>query len=84
MDTEKIFSAVFINDDNNEQKFKSFCKITPIGKRIIILVINLALGGNKAKKTIDWLIESKVICGTPFEIRKVQNLHETQFFVNLH
>ena len=54
MDREK-------NYDNNEKKFKSFSKITPIGKRVIILVINLALGGNKAKKIIDQLIESKII-----------------------
>ena len=34
MDREKIFSALFKDDDNNEQKFKSFSQITPIGKRV--------------------------------------------------
>ena len=60
MDREQIFSPFFKNNENNEQKFKNFSQLTSIGKRIIILMINLALGGNKAKTTIDWLIESKV------------------------
>ena len=37
-----------------------------------ILVINLALGGNKAKKTIDWLIDSKIITGNHSEVRTVK------------
>ena len=33
-----MFSALFKNDENDEQKLKNFSQLTPIGKRVIILV----------------------------------------------
>ena len=32
------------------------------------------MGGNKAKKTIDWLIDSKIITGNHSEVRTEQNV----------
>ena len=57
MDREKIFQALFKSNEKGEQKFCNFSQLTSIGKRIIILMINLALGENDPKKTIEWFVE---------------------------
>ena len=49
MDKETIFRVLFKVD--GEQKFTDFSHLTPAGRRVIILVINLALGG-KPKDTL--------------------------------
>ena len=55
MDREKIYNALFKYNDKNEPKFNSFSQLTPVGKRVIFLVINLALGGNKPKTQFNGL-----------------------------
>ena len=54
MDKETLFKVLFKSDINSEQKFNEFSQLTPAGRRVIILVINLALGGkpsHMARKT---------------------------------
>ena len=48
--------------------------MTPVGKRLVILVINLALGGNEPKTTIKWLVEKNIINGTKSDKRRVQQI----------
>ena len=49
--------------------------MTPVGKRLVILVINLALGGNEPKTTIKWLVEKNIINGTKSDRRVQQIVH---------
>ena len=51
MDKETIFRVLFKCKVDGEQKFTDFSQLTPAGRRVIILVINLALGG-KPKDTL--------------------------------
>jgi hypothetical protein len=59
MEREKIYNALFKGNDKGEQKFCEFSQLTPFGKRITLIIINLALGGSKVKSTIQWLKEKK-------------------------
>ena len=45
-----------------------------MGKRIVFLVIHLALGENEPKTTIKWLMEKKILIGIKSEKRTVQNV----------
>ena len=49
MDIEKIFDSLFKSNNNGEKKLNSFSQLTHIGKRIFILLINLALGESGPK-----------------------------------
>ena len=44
MDREKLFEALFKLNEKGEEKFNDFSQLTSIGKRVIFLVINQALG----------------------------------------
>ena len=57
MDREKIFNALFKCNNKSEPKLNSLTQLTAVGKRVVFLVINLALGENEPKTTINWLIE---------------------------
>ena len=52
MDREKIFKTFFKDDTENGQEFTCLSQLTPVRKRVIFLVIHLALGGTKPKTTI--------------------------------
>ena len=52
MDRKKIYDALFKTNSKGEQKFCQFSQLTPIGKRILYIMINLAIGGSKVKSTI--------------------------------
>ena len=73
MDREKIFKAFFKHNDENEQKFTRLSQLTPVGKRVIFIVINLALG-NDPKTTLQWLIEKEIISGSNSEKRTFQDI----------
>ena len=49
MDRKKIYDALFKTNSKGEHKFS---QLTPIGKRILYMMINLAIGGSKVKSTI--------------------------------
>ena len=44
MEREKIYNALFKCNSKNEQKFSNFSQLNHIGKRIVYIVINLAIG----------------------------------------
>ena len=44
MEREKISNALFKCNSKNEQKFSNFSQLNHIGKRIVYIVINLAIG----------------------------------------
>ena len=71
---EQIYNSVFKCNSENEQKFDCFSQLTGSGKRLIYLAINLALGGNEPKKTINWLIERNIINGSKSAVRRVQQI----------
>ena len=48
--------------------------MTPIGKRIVYIIVNLAIGENQVKKTVQWLREKKVITNSKSDQRTVQNI----------
>ena len=48
--------------------------MTPIGKRIFILLINLALGENEPKTTFEWLVDKDIIPGSKYDQRRVQQI----------
>ena len=52
MEREKLYRTLFKFNENNEQTFCEFKQLTPVGKRIVYIVINLALGETKIKSTI--------------------------------
>lgn len=74
MDREKLFKALFKCNEKGEQKFVNFSQLTPVCKRIIFLVINLALGTNEPKTSIEWLIEKNIISGSNSDKRTIQNV----------
>ena len=61
MEREKIYNALFKCNSQNEQKFSNFSQLNPIGKRIVYIVINLAIGGSQVKNTVKWLREKNII-----------------------
>ena len=61
MEREKIYSALFKCNSKNEQKFSNFSKLNPIGKRIVYIAINLAIGGSQVKNIVKWLREKNII-----------------------
>ena len=48
--------------------------MTPIGKRIFILLINLALGESGPKITFEWLTDKNIITGSKYDQRRVQQI----------
>ena len=48
--------------------------MTHIGKRIFILLINLALGESGPKITFEWLIDKNIITGSKYDQRRVQQI----------
>ena len=65
MDKETLFKVLFKSDINSEQKFNEFSQLTPAGRRVIILVINLALGA-KPKDT-----DKNIISDSQYDERSV-------------
>ena len=60
METEKIYSALFRSNDKKELKFNNnFTQLTPIDKRIVFIIVNLAIGENQVKKIVQQLREKK-------------------------
>ena len=74
MDREKIFKTFFKYNDNREQKFCNFNQLTSIGKRITFIVLNKAPGAIKAKTTVNWLREKKIISNSKSDQRTVQSI----------
>ena len=75
MDKETLFKVLFKSDINSEQKFNEFSQSTPAGRRVIILVINLALGGkpsHMARKTC--FVDN---CSDCLKILNILSLHST-------
>ena len=62
MDKETLLNVLFKSDINSEQKFNDISQLTPAGRRVIILVINLALGG-KPKDTLLLIMKEINHCG---------------------
>ena len=54
------FEVLFNSNSLREKKFEDFSQITLALKKVIIVVINLALRG-KPKDTLKWLKDHKVI-----------------------
>ena len=73
MDKETLFKVLFKSDINSEQKFNEFSQLTPAGRRVIILVINLALGG-KPKDTLKWLQDRNIISESQYDERSVYDV----------
>ena len=48
--------------------------MTPIGKRIFVLLIDLALGENEPKTTFEWLVDKNIVPGSKFDQRRVQQI----------
>ena len=74
MDREKIFKTFFKYNANGEQKFSNFNQLTAIGKRITFIVLNKAPGAIKAKTTVNWLREKKIISNSKSDQRTVQSI----------
>ena len=70
MDKETLFKVLFKSDINSEQKFNEFSQLTPAGRRVIILVINLALWG-KPKDALKWLKDRNIISESQYDERSV-------------
>ena len=68
MKREKNFSGLFKSNDKKELKFNNFTQLTPIGKRIVYIIVN------QVKKTIQWLREKRFICYSKSDQRTVQNI----------
>ena len=60
MEKDIIIWVLFKSNSNGEKKFEDFSQITLALKRVIIVVINLALRG-KPKDTLKWLKDHKII-----------------------
>ena len=60
MDKKAIFEIFFKCNSDDEHKFNDFSQMTHAGKRIIFLVIHLALEGRQSI-TLQWLKEKKII-----------------------
>ena len=73
MDKETIFRVLFKCKVDGEQKFTDFSQLTPAGRRVIILVINLALGG-KPKDTLKWLKDRNIISESQYDERSVYDV----------
>ena len=54
MEKDTIFGVLFKSNSKGEKKFEDFSQLTPAGKRLTFVLINLALGG-KLKDTLKWL-----------------------------
>ena len=74
MDRKKIYDALFKTNSKGEQEFCQFFQLTPIGKRILYIMINLAIGGSKVKSTIQWLKEINIISSSKSDERTVQHI----------
>ena len=74
MDRDKIFSSLFKYNGNGEKKLNNFSQLTPTGKRLFILLINLALGEKEPKIVFEWLVEKNVIIGSKSDKRIVQRI----------
>ena len=66
MDKETQFKVFFKFDINSKQKLNEFSQLTPAGRRVIILVINLALGG-KPKDTLKCLKDRNIISESQYD-----------------
>ena len=66
MEKEAIYKIFFKCNKDGKLKFNDFTQLTVTGKRIIILVLNLALGG-KTITTLQWLKDRKVIKSSKYE-----------------
>ena len=60
MEKDTIFGVLFKSNSKGEKKFEDFFQLTPAGKRLTFVLINLALGG-KPKDTLKWLKDHKII-----------------------
>ena len=77
MDKETIFKVLFKCKVDGDQKFTDFAQLTPAGRRVIILVINLALGG-KPKDTLKWLKDRNIINESQYDERSVYDQFITE------
>ena len=66
MEKDIIFGVLFKSNSNGENKFEDFSQITLALKRVIIVVINLALRG-KPKDTLKWLKDHKIIIESRYD-----------------
>ena len=66
MEKEAIYNFFFKCKKDDKPKFNDFSQLTVTGKRIIILVLNLPLGG-KTITTLQWLKDRKVIKSSKYE-----------------
>ena len=73
MDKETLFKVLFKCDINSDQKFNDFSQLTPAGRRVIILVINLALGA-KPKDTLKWIKDKNIISDSQYDERLVYDV----------
>ena len=48
--------------------------MTPIGKRIVYIIVNLTIGENQVKKNVEWLGEKNVMINSKSDQRIVQNI----------
>ena len=74
MDRKKIYDALFKTNSEVEHKFCQFSQLTTIGKIILYIMINLAIGGSKVKSTIQWLKENNIISCSKSDERTVQHI----------
>ena len=74
MDRKKISDALFKTNSEVEHKFCQFSQLTTIGKIILYIMINLAIGGSKVKSTIQWLKENNIISCSKSDERTVQHI----------
>ena len=93
MDRKKIYDALFKTNSKGEQKFCQFSQLTPIGKRILYVLINLAIGGSKVKSTIhdDKKSLKCEFCGISYSGKSNFNTHalsvhekKIQMYILLH
>ena len=73
MDREKLYNSLFKTNIKGEKKFNNFSQLTPSGKRIFVLMLNLALG-NEPKIVFEWLVAKNVLSGSNSEKRTVQHI----------
>ena len=63
MDREKLFNSLFKSNIKGEKKFNQLSQLTFLGKRVFVLMVNLALG-SEPKIVFEWLVAKNVLIGS--------------------